>query len=235
MRMWFRVIGLMVSAWAIFWAGGTTKAASVTVENASFELPAIDPCDFPVLPYAYQWRELDVDTEYSTNTGVFVNTAPGSPDRVLNADGVQLAFLGSELGNGFEQDLTVVYQEGRVYRLTVGVGISMRFPPSETDPVDTLELALYYLEGATPVDIVQRSVPATGLSWTLVQDFEVQAPAVQASDAWAGQDIGVAIRATGAAGGFWTLENVRLMELSPSDFTGDSRVNLEDFAVMAQE
>ncbi len=53
---------------------------------------------------------------------------------------------------------------------------------------------------------------------------------------WAGKNIGVAIRATGLAGGFWVLDNVRLTELpTVPDFTGDYFVNLEDFAVMAEE
>jgi hypothetical protein len=229
------VMRLLVLAPVIAWAAAPARSASIHIENASFEAPAIDPCGFPVLPYADQWRELDLDKENSTNTGVFANTPPGSPDRVLNADGNQLAFLGSARGNAFEQDLVSVYEVGCAYRLTVGVGASMRFPPSSSEPFDMIELVLYYLEDSNTVDIVHCTVAATGWS-SLLQDFWTYLPTVQAGDDWAGKNIGVAIRATGSAGGFWVLDNVRLTELPPApDFTGDYFVNLEDFAVMAKE
>jgi len=233
--MLFRVIRVLVLAAAILLAASPARSASIPIENASFEAPVIDPCGFPVLPYAAQWRELDLDTEYSTNTGIFLNTSPGSPDRILNADGNQLAFLGSAQGNGFEQDLSTVYEVGRAYRLTVGVGVSMRLPPSVSEPIDTIELALYYLEDSNTVDIAHCMVAAMGPS-QLLQDFQTDLPAVQPGDVWAGRNIGVAIRATGLAGGFWVLDNVRLIELPPPpDFTGDYFVNLEDLAVMANE
>ena len=233
--MLLRVMRLLVLAPVIVLAAAPARSASIHIENASFEAPVIDPCGFPVLPYAAQWRELDLDVEYSTNTGIFLNTPPGSPDRVLNADCNQLAFLGSAQGNAFEQDLADVYEVGCAYRLTVGVGGSMRFPPSSSEPTDTIELVLYYLEDSNTVDIVGSTVAATGWSPLLV-DFRTDLPTVQAGDDWAGKNIGVAIRATGSAGGFWVLDNVRLTELPPApDFTGDYFVNLEDFAVMAKE
>jgi len=43
----------------------------------------------------------------------------------------------------------------------------------------------------------------------------VYLPTVQPDDAWAGKAIGVAIRAAGAPGGFWDLDDVRLVELLP--------------------
>ena len=44
-----------------------------------------------------------------------------------------------------------------------------------------------------------------------LQDFSVDLAAVQAGDAWVGMNIGIAIRAEGQAGGFWDLDNVRLI------------------------
>jgi hypothetical protein len=78
--------------------------------------------------------------------------------------------------------------------------------------VDTISLVLYYVNGVKAVDIAQQTVDATGLSSTQLRDFSVYLPVVQAGDAWAGKTIGVAIRATGKAGGFWDLDNVRLAE-----------------------
>jgi hypothetical protein len=188
---------------------------AIAIANASFEVPAIDPNGFPAVPFVDGWLELDLDALISSNTGVFANTPAGNADHVANADGKQLAFLGSQKGNALEQDLAAVYNVGCGYRLTVAVGVSARFPPSAGKPVDTIELVLYYLDGAKPVDIVHQAVEAKGLSTTQSQDFSVYLPPVQPGDAWAGKTIGVAIRAAGKAGGFWDLDNVRLAESLP--------------------
>ncbi len=188
---------------------------SIPMENASFELPALDPNAFPAVPFADKWRELDLDAVASSNTGVFANSPAGSPDRLVNADANQLAFLGSQTGNALEQDLAAVYQVGCSYRLTVAVGVSARFPPSSSEPVDTVEIVLYYLVDDKAVDIVHQTVEAKGLSSTQLRDFSVYLSTVQSGDAWAGKNIGVAIRAAGAAGGFWDLDHVRLAESLP--------------------
>ncbi len=187
----------------------------IPVMNASFEAPAIDPNGFPAVPVAEGWLEVDLDTAASSNTGVFLNTPVGSPDSLVNADGRQLAFLGSQKGNALEQDLKTVYRVGCDYRLTVGVGVSLRFPPSAAVPADTIELVLYYVDGNQPVDIVHQAVEPNGLSVTQLRDFSVSLPTVRPGDAWAGKTIGVAIRAAGKAGGFWDLDNVRLTESMP--------------------
>ncbi|MFC1637097.1 hypothetical protein ACFL5Z_19930 [Planctomycetota bacterium] len=206
------VVMIVVGLWAIT----PVWSASIPIENASFEAPFVDPNGFGALPMVDGWTELDVDTLGSTNTGVFANTAADSPDHVVNANGDQLAFLGSELGNGLQQELTEAYKVGCDYRLTVGVGISMRFPPSEAEPVDTIELVLYYHDEAESVmDIASATVEATGLSTTQLEDFSLHLPTVGSNEAWAGKPIGVAIRATGIAGGFWTLDHVRLIESLP--------------------
>jgi hypothetical protein len=188
---------------------------SIPIENASFETPAVDPNGFPAVPFVDKWTEVDLDTVSSSNTGVFANTPAGNHDHVINADGNQLAFLGSESGNAFEQDLDVKYKAGCDYRLAVGVSISARFPPSSVEPVDALELVLFYRDGDDVVDIVSKPVEATGLSSTQLQDFSLYMPTVQPDDAWAGKTIGVALRAAGMAGGFWDLDQVRLAESLP--------------------
>ncbi|MBC8217131.1 MAG: hypothetical protein H8E73_01580 [Planctomycetes bacterium] len=210
------IIYLMLLVLAGSWLTSPVWSAPIPIENASFEDPFVDPNGFGALPMVDGWTELDLDTLGSTNTGVFANTAADSPDHVANADGDQLAFLGSELGNGFQQQLSATYRVGCDYRLTVGVGVSMRFPPSEAEPVDMIELVLYYHdETESEVDIASVMVEATGLSTTQLEDFSLYLPAVDSDEAWAGKTIGVAIRATGMAGGFWTLDNVRLAESMP--------------------
>ncbi|MEE8577657.1 MAG: hypothetical protein V3T31_10415, partial [candidate division Zixibacteria bacterium] len=190
--------------------------------NASFEAPFIDPNGFPAFPLVDMWTELDIDTFASSNTGVFANTPADSNDHIVNTDGNQLAFLGSELGNALEQDLTAMYNAGCNYRLTVAVGVSGRFPPSSNEPVDALELVLFYRDGNDVVDIASHAVEAIGLSSTQTIDFSLYLPTVQPDDAWAGKAIGVALRAVGMPGGFWDLDQVRLAESLPeliSDLT----------------
>ncbi len=188
---------------------------SVRIDNASFEFPMVDPNGFGALPFADGWTELDVDTEGSTNTGVFANTPADSPDHLSNADGNQLAFLGSQEGNGFEQVLDVVYHVGCDYRLTIAAGVSAMFPPSSADPVDSVDLVLYAVDGPNSVEVASRSLDAVGLSSTQLVDFSTYLPPVDANDVWAGKPIGVAIRSSGVAGGFWDLDNVRLTESLP--------------------
>ena len=175
----------------------------------------MDPNGFPAVPYVDQWTEIDLDTLNSTNTGVFTNTPVGSPDHIANADGSQLAFLGSQAGNALEQDLTATYKAGCDYRLTVAVGISSLFPPSSAEPVDALELVLFYHDGNDVVDIVRQTVEAVGLSSTQLTDVSLYLSTVQPDDGWAGMAIGVALRATGMPGGFWDLDHVRLAESLP--------------------
>jgi len=98
------VILVFLSVGTGLWAG------AIPIENASFEAPAVDPDAFPALPMVDGWTEADVDLEGSTNTGVFANTAVDSPDHIVNADGGQLVFLGSEQGNALAQDLAATYQ-----------------------------------------------------------------------------------------------------------------------------
>jgi len=197
------------------WDAMPVFSASIPIENASFEAPVVDPNGFGAVPLVDGWTEIDIDTLYSANTGVFANTDPNSFDHIVNADGSQLAFLGSQQGNALEQDLDAVYKAGCDYRLTVAVGVSGRFPPAIVELVDTLELVLYYRDANDVVDIAHQTVEATGQSYTQLQDFSLELPTVQAGDDWAGMSIGVALRAAGQPGGFWDLDNVRLIESAP--------------------
>ena len=210
------------------------KGDFIPIPNHSFEVPTIDPNENPFLaiPFASSWTENDIDP-CSRNTGTFINTPPDSNDRLVNADGRQLAFLGSMEGNALWQYLPATYQQGKSYRLTVGVCVSARTPPPQGTP---LTIALHYLSVMTPTDIVSVQVPAMSSTSRILEDFSVTLPTVQPSDPWANKNTGLAIRATGAAGGFWVLDNVRLMEYPRiPEFTNDSFVNLKDFAKMAAE
>ena len=213
--MMCHIIRLSVLVLLVSWAATPTRSASIPIENASFEALVVDPNGFGAVPLVDGWTEIDIDTLFSANTGVFANTDPNSFDHIVNADGSQLAFLGSQTGNGLEQDLDAVYKAGCEYRLTVGVSVSSRFPPAAAEPVDTLEMVFYYRDANDVVDIAQQTVQATGQSYTQLQDFSLELAKVQSGDAWAGMNIGVALRAAGQPGGFWDLDNVRLIETLP--------------------
>jgi hypothetical protein len=175
----------------------------------------VDPNDFGAVPLIEGWTEIDIDTMTSTNTGVFANTDPNSFDHIVKADGSQLAFLGSQTGNALEKELDAVYITGCTYRLIAGVSVSSRFPPSAVEPVDMLELTFYYRDSNDVVDIASQTVDATGQSYTQLKDFSLELPTIQASDAWAGMNIGIALRAAGQPGGFWDMDNIRLIESLP--------------------
>ncbi|MHC4205173.1 MAG: hypothetical protein ACYSTT_11030 [Planctomycetota bacterium] len=213
--MMYNATNLFALIFFILWAAAPVRSASIPIENASFEAPVVDPNGFGAVPFVNGWTEVDIDTLFSTNTGVFANTDANSSDHIVNADGSQLAFLGSQQGNALEQDLAETYKAGCNYRLTVAVGVSGRFPPAADEPVDTLELVLYYRDANDVMDIAYQTVEAMGLSSIELQDFSLELVTVQAGDAWAGKAIGVALRAAGQPGGFWDLDNVRLIESAP--------------------
>jgi len=212
-----------------------TQANSIPVANHSFEMIEINPDTNPQLgiPLVALWTELDNDKTNSFNTGTFRNTAESSEDHIVNADGDQLAFLGSVSGNSLSQFMALKYQVGKSYQLTVGVCISASVPPVGGDP---LILEFLYWDVFNSVPIVATQVPGTGLTSTFLEDFTLNLPTVQSEDIWANRNIGITIRASGEGGGFWDLDNVRVMEFPGTpDFTGDSVVNLPDFAKMAAD
>ncbi|NQV33556.1 MAG: hypothetical protein HQ515_12765, partial [Phycisphaeraceae bacterium] len=186
---------------------------ALDIENASFETPVVDPNAFQALPYVNQWVETDNDMEYSANTGVFPNPSPGSPGSLLHTNGQQLAFLGSEQGNGFEQGLQSIYQPGFSYQLTIGVGVSALFPPSAENSV---AVVFYFVDNNEPVDIASQIVSASDYTSTMLQDVTANLGPVGPNDIWVGQPLGIAIRSVGPASGFWDLDNVRLSELLPT-------------------
>jgi hypothetical protein len=224
------VLLLILLSCAVGWCG------SIEIGNASFEYPVIDPCTNPYLaiPMVPLWTELDVDPEgQSRNTGIFLNIPADVNTYITNANGQQLAFLCSQQGNALLQDLSAIYVAGKKYRLTVGVCSSYWSPLLSTA---ILNLALYYIDGNVRSDVAVAEIAATDLTATTLVDFSVIAPTVRSSDAWAGKNIGVAIRATGELGRFWDIDNVRLNEFQAfPDFTGNSFVDFSDFAKLAGE
>ena len=222
---------IMISLIAGLFICTDSRGDAIPVVNYSFEDPIVPFSDPYALPYVTGWNEIDLDTDYSANTGVFLNVTG-----ILGTDGGQLAFLGSAQGNALLQDLSAVYQAGKSYKLTVGICVSGAYRPPDPNGV---QLAFYYQEPNDPnvLDIISATtLPPSTFTSTELEDNSIYLPAVQVEDAWAGKTIGIAIRATGTAGGFWDLDNVRVTAypLVPN-FTDDSIVNFADFAMMAAD
>jgi len=112
-----------------------------------------------------------------------------------------------------------------------------------------IEIRLYYRDAENNKVTVGATIFTYDSDLGYVKHFNdvrLDIPQVEDTDPWAGENIGVQFVSTltladldpdtGKAGGYWDLDNVRLTKSLPgADFTGDSFVNLEDFAVMARE
>lgn len=224
--------------WLAIFLGGWGRGALLPVANHSFEIPSIDPIQNPygAIPVAPFWTELDVDSSQSSNTGIFLNTEPNSPagDHIFNADGLQLAFLNTASGNAFLQTLSSVFQVGHSYRILVDVCPSTQFPPRAQEPMDYLSIGFY--AGADANDFLTEQVPGSAIISNFLRTFTLFLPTVQENDPWAGRPIGIALRALGQPGGYWDLDNVRVYEYPHQpDVTEDGLVNLEDWAVLAED
>lgn len=225
------------------------QAASVDIPNASFESPEtvfvdinIDSWQMPPKPF---WYDESGGNLWSQLTGVFLNLPPEDPDRIDNCDGNQAAWFFALPEVELFQDLAATFEVGKSYHLTAGIiagGGNMK------DGV-AIEIRLYYR------DAENKKVTAGATTYTYdaeagfvkhLIDVRLDLPPVVSTDPWAGRNIGVQFvpvmtladldPETGKAGGYWDLDNVRLTESVPGvDFTGDSFVDLQDFAVMAGE
>lgn len=213
-------------------------ADAIPVANHSFEVPQISLAEIgelPAISFVSGWTEDDVDPDgNSSNTGIFTNSPSGYPGHIPNTDGNQLAFLGSEQGNGLWQFLPATYQTGKWYRLTVSVCPSTYYPLPANN--SSLSAAFIYLSFRDPLEAVTLAVFPNELTPELLADFSVTTPIVQPDDPWVGKSVGIAFRAVGADGGFWDLDNVRVIEypLTPN-FDGSPIVNLNDLSQMAAD
>jgi hypothetical protein len=229
---------LIVAALAIWLAN--LQAGNIYIPNASFELPVVPWADTYAVSNMVSWQKTAEPAGYdpSTNndalwgnlTGAFYNFPfPGS--FIDNCDGSQAAFLIAVPQVGFFQDYSslsgtnttpshefnALFNVGKAYTLTVGLiggGAAMK------DGV-TLQLSLYYRDALSNQVIVAATTVTNSSSIfptrTHFVDFQVQVPGVKSSDPWAGKNIGIQLLSTvdpasGLAGGYWDVENVRLIE-----------------------
>lgn len=209
-----------------------TRAGTIPVPNYSFELPATGFVSVNI----NSWQKYAPPPGYTppagfTNwtelTGIFKNDPPSAPDHIDNCDGNQALWLFADSYTGLFQDydsvdylnqthqFTAVYEVGRSYHLTVGViGTGGGMLPDAT-----LQLSLYYRDTASNQVTVAlttlSNTPAVFSNNTHFVDCYLDVPTVKATDAWAGQHIGIQFLSTvdtNSQGGYWDLDNVRLVE-----------------------
>ena len=206
------------------------QAASLTGPNWSFEFQNVTP-PFPVDTRVDSWQKAPKPAYFDEaafgflwdqTVGVFPNPAFGQPGYIDNMHGNQgayfLAFPGASLfqhytttdWRGTTGEFDARYQVGQSYQLTVGL-----FGKGGMTTNSSFLLSLYYLDPANnPITIAATAINySSGLFSTPDHflDFTANLGTVQASDAWAGQHIGIGLIVTGGDGiGYWDLDNVRL-------------------------
>jgi hypothetical protein len=196
-------------------------AASVAVPNGSFESPstlpvgvstsidswqkASQPAYFDPATFGFTWDQ---------TAGIFYDSNP-----YVNHDGIQCAYMLSFPQVSLFQDhsttpaFNATYAVGQSYTLTLGLfGKSL-------DANNSLQLSLYYRDAGnnivpigTPTTVTYNAATFPLTAPLNLVDYSVTIPNVQASDAWAGKNIGVMIQVSASdfTGGYWDMDNVRL-------------------------
>jgi hypothetical protein len=219
---------------ASFALAGNVHAAVLYVPNGSFEAPATTNVDIRIDAWQDQPQSPFFDPSqfggqpWATLMGRFANTDPGSFDHLDNLDGTQAAYIFTFPGAGFFQDFNSVdwtgnashafnptFEVGRSYHLTTA------FTSSSNEPLTngaSIEMSLYYHGGSNQVvkvaatNVVFDTKIFTNLDHLI--DFTLDVTTVQATDAWAGRNIGIEFISTtfdsNLITGVWDLDNVRL-------------------------
>jgi hypothetical protein len=235
-----------------YWdADNVRLVEGIYVPNYSFESPVV-PESFPYAtneldeweetpqPAGYDPTQND-DTPWSYLVGIFYNV-PFPGEEIVNADGVQAAFLQAFPQVGLFQDYNSIggtntipdhafnatFNPGKAYTLTVGLTSSSDEPLT---PGSTIQLSLYYRDGASNIE----TVAATTVTYETnnfpnleLIDFQVQVPGVKPTDPWAGQSMGIQLLCnptTNLAGGYWDADNVRLVESTALNLVNPAMTN----------
>lgn len=212
-RLTMLTVGLM----ALISSAATVQAQTINVPNGSFESPTPPP-GYPATPQVDFWQKspqppgvpLPGGITWEQLAGVFPNTPSGSPDRIDNVTGNQAAYMFAIPGVALFQQLNSSFTAGNSYTLSLdilgGGGITEG---------SSFLMSLYYLDGAnslvtvgaTPITYTAAGFPNA----THLYEYSLTLPAVQASDTWAGKNIGVQLLSTfGTGAGYWDVDNVRL-------------------------
>ena len=222
---------------AVLLAGSAAlRAGNLYVPNYSFESPNIGTDSPYAAPVLQSWQETPQPNWYDPDdfdgapwsylAGTFYNVSiPG--DYIWNCDGAQAAFLQNIPQVGIVQNLGATFNVGKTYTLTVAlIGRGHGSTPTGA----TLQLSLYYLDASGGmVTVASTTVTNTADNFpndTNFVEFQAQVPGVQATDPWAGQNIGIQLLCTpdldnpNMWGGYWDADNVRLVERTALNLAG---------------
>lgn len=226
--------GAFVVAAFLSLAGVTLQAGTtLPIPNGSFESPPTVFVDTRIDSWQKtpkpDWYDESGGFTWDQLSGVFLNTAPTNATHIDNLDGSQALYLFAVPQVGISQDyytiagtnsepsraFTARFEAGKAYQLSFGVvggGGGMTNGAS-------LLVSLTYRDGASnQVAVASTNIvftPETFPTFTHLIDYQVQVPAVQPGDPWAGQYIGVQVLSTvdpALAGGYWDLDHFRLTE-----------------------
>ena len=216
-------------ATAVLATSGRLSAQPISVPNFSFESQSAAGFPFGANPSVASWTKI-AEPAYFTpafggfgipwfgTAGVFIDTNPYANHLGTQA-GYILAFpqvtLFQDYNSSPTHDFDATYQVGMSYHLTIGL-----FGKPNIAPGSTLQLSLYYRDGldnkvTVGLTTATYSLAAfpTNAPLSLI-DYAVNVPTVLASDAWAGQKIGIQMESTIpielTSGGNWDFDNVRL-------------------------
>jgi hypothetical protein len=231
----FAFVGLLVKPMC--------EAGTLVVPNASFESPAVAPVSPYANPEIDSWQKSPqpawYDPAQNSNTpweylmGEFYNVQfPGQ--FIDNCDASQAAFIFALPQAALFQDYDSLsgtnagpthtfgaeFNVGSSYDLTVAVlggGGGMK-------PGVSLQLSFYNRDlGSNLATVAATTITNSSTIFptnTHFVDFSVHLPQVKAGDAWAGKHIGIQLLSTvdfSLAGGYWDVDNVRLVETSMLD------------------
>jgi len=212
-----------------------TFAGSITVPNSSFETPSAPNVSPYAGPDMDSWQKTAQPYWYNPTNGPwdqvmgeFFNL-PYPGYFIDNVDGYQASFLFALPGAGIFQDydsiggtntvpthdFNAIYQPGKTYSMTAGfIGEGGGMLEGVTE-----DMVLYFRDGSNNmVPIATYSVTNSTNTFpnrTHLVDFTVATPVVKATDPWAGKHIGIEIVSSvsfAQIGGYWDVDNVRLVE-----------------------
>jgi hypothetical protein len=223
---------LFAAVGALTLAAGSLQAQPIAVPNFSFESQSAVGFPFGTNPSLDSWQKIAEPVYFGPISGMFgipwfgtaggfIGTATNSSNPYANLLGTQagyiLAFPEVTLFQDFDNSpaFNATFEVGKSYNLTLGVyGSSLLAEGS------TLELSLYYRDaldnrvtiGSTVITYNAATFPSVA-NPNLI-DFSVNLPAVQAGDAWAGENIGIQLESTVdmqlMSGRNWDFDNLRL-------------------------
>lgn len=221
--------GIMAAGVLLMAAGASrVRGESIPIPNGSFESPQTAFVDVNINAWQKAPKPLWYDESggyfWAQLTGVFLNVAPTDPEYIDNCDGQQAAWLFAVPEVELFQDLAATFQVGQAYQLTVGVVGGLG---NMKDGVP-LEIRLYYRDAndaRVTIGATTFIYRAGGSPLNHFQDVQLDLSAVRNTDPWAGKKIGVQIVSTltladldpktGKAGGYWDIDNVRLVQACP--------------------